>query len=544
LRARNPRLALATVITEGFLGRLTFGMVSFALPLYAHELGLSLAAIGLLVSLRTVVVLPLKPVAGWLADRVGVRNVYLLGIFARTISAAMLLITGGFVGLMAVRLLQGMSAAGRDVASLGVIAREAASRVGTAYGSYASAKHVGGVAGAGVAGFVIAASGGTYRTLFILVLAMSLVPLAAAWVGLREEPELGPASESERETAQDAQVSLEAVSVGKGRPSDTVSLLRELTGPASVGMLVATSAYMVHGIFPILATQYAGLSEAEAGLIYSLSAAFFLIGGPTFGWLVDRYGRLLGIAWRSAANIGSSLMYLAFPNFLGLAAARSFDDSGKGAFRPAWASTIASIAAKDPQKSGRRLGMLDTSQSIGEAIGPALAGILWQSGGVVLLFGVRMAIALVAELLALRVFGELRSWNSQNYKGAAYLTPPALALAAAAIWMGYTSRWGASPTPPADLILGGGVILLGLLAGALAGRAAAAAERRAAHSEREEALRSLSHDLRGPLTIIRGEAELVLIREDAGATDRRRSSARIIEEVERIERIIRQQRQQ
>jgi MFS family permease len=192
-----------------------------------------------------------------------------------------------------------------------------------------------------------------------------------------------------------------------GRIADTIFVLRELAGPASVGMLVATSAYMVHGLFPILATEYAGLSEAEAGLIYSFSAAFFLVGGPLFGWLIDRYGRIFGIAWRSVANICSSFMYIALPNFIGLAAARSFDDSGKGAFRPAWASTIASIASKHPQKSGRRLGVLDTSQSVGEAIGPALATLLWQSGGVFALFGVRIVIAVVAEVMALRVFGEL-----------------------------------------------------------------------------------------------------------------------------------------
>jgi MFS family permease len=403
MRARNARLALATVLAEGFLGRLTFGMVSFAMPLYAHKIGLSLSLIGILVSIRTLCVLPLKPVAGWLADRIGVRRVYLIGIFARTLSAAMLLFAGGFTGLMAVRLLQGASAAGRDVASLGVIARDAASRVGTAYGSYASAKHVGGVAGAGLAGLIIAASGGAYQPLFVIVLCMSLLPMAAAWFGLREEPSSSSTSEPEPETVE----SSTAKDEGKtGWIADTIATLRELAGPASVGMMVATSAYMVHGLFPILATQYAGLSEAEAGLIYSFSAAFFLVGGPLFGWLIDRYGRIFGIAWRSAANIGSSFMYIAFPTFIGLAA-RSFDDSGKGAFRPAWASTIAGIASKDPQKSGRRLGVLDTSQSVGEAIGPALATILWQSGGVFALFGVRIVIAVVAEILALRVFGEL-----------------------------------------------------------------------------------------------------------------------------------------
>lgn len=410
MRARNARLAMATVLTEGFLGRLTFGMVSFALPLYAHKLGLSLSAIGLLISLRTVVVLPLKPVAGWLADRIGVRNVYLLGILARTLSAAVLLVSGGFAGLMLVRVLQGASAAGRDVASLGVIARDAANRVGTAYGTYASAKHVGGVVGAGTAGLIIGASGGSYGPLFAIVLVMSVLPLAAAWFGLREEP-----APSEDPEPIEPEAVPENGPAAKGWLADTFSLLRELSGPASVGMLVAASAYMVHGIFPILATQYAGLSAAEAGLIYSLSAAFFVFGGPAFGWLIDRYGRLVGIAWRSAANIGSSVMYMAFPSFAGLAAARFFDDSGKGAFRPAWASAMASIAGKDPKQSGRRLGLLDTSQSVGEAIGPALAMVLWQTGGVFALFGVRIAIAVVAELAALRVFGELRIGKLKGY---------------------------------------------------------------------------------------------------------------------------------
>jgi MFS family permease len=407
MRTRSARLALATVLADGFLGRLTFGMVSFAMPLYAHKLGLSLSLIGILVSIRTLCVLPLKPAAGWLADRIGVRRVYLLGTFARTLSAAVLLLAGDFTGLMAVRLLQGASAAGRDVASLGVIARDAASRVGTAYGSYASAKHVGGVAGAGLAGLIIAASGGAYQPLFVIVLCMSVLPMAAAWFGLREEPDSGFASEPEPEAVEPGTADDEGRPGKVGRIADTIATVQELAGPASVGMLVATSAYMVHGLFPILATEYAGLSEAEAGLIYSFSAAFFLVGGPLFGWLIDRYGRILGITWRSAANIGSSFMYIALPNFIGLAAARSFDDSGKGAFRPAWASTIASIAARDPQRSGRRLGVLDTSQSMGEAIGPALATLLWQSGGVFALFAVRIVIAVVAEVMALRVFGEL-----------------------------------------------------------------------------------------------------------------------------------------
>jgi MFS family permease len=405
LRARNPRAAMATVIAEGFLGRLTFGMVSFALPLYALHLGLSLSEIGILISIRTVIALGLKPVAGWASDRVGVRAVYLAGTFARVLAAAALFFADSLLTLTLVRFFQAASAAGRDVASLGAIARDADNRVGTIYSWYASAKHVGGVAGAGVAGLIIAASGDGFQLLFALVLALSVLPTVGVWFGLREvrdeeavteEPSLPPEPETQ---------------LFRNRMKEFFWLLRELSGPASVGMLIAASAYMVHGLFPILATKYAGLSTAQAGLIYSLSAAVFLVAGPFYGWITDRYGRLVGIASRSAANIGSSVMYVASPTFVGMAAARSVDDVGKAAFRPAWASAITDIAAKDPPRKGRRLGTLDAMQEIGEIAGPALAGILWQTGGVFLLFGVRIAIAIVAEISAIIVFGEL-----QNYR--------------------------------------------------------------------------------------------------------------------------------
>jgi MFS family permease len=545
LRARNPRAALATVVAEGFLGRLAFGMLGFALPLYALSLGISIAQIGLLVSLRTVLVLPLKPVAGWLSDRIGIRTVYLFGAFARVIAAAALLVVDGFLGLMFVRALQGASAAGRDVASLGVIARDAEARIGSAYSWYSSAKHVGGVAGAGLAGVIIAASGGAYGMLFALILALSVLPTAAAWIGLREVPDESPDEpvSDPRETVDEGEA--EGEPVGAGRVAGVFSLLRELSGPASVGALVATSAYMVHGLFPVLATEYVGLSAAQAGIIYSLSAAVFLVTGPVFGWVIDRHGRLPGIAWRSAANVGSSVLYLASPTFVGLAAARSVDDSGKAAFKPAWASAVAEIAAADKPRRGRRLGALDTSQSLGEAIGPALAGFLWQTGGIVALFGVRIAIAVVAEIAALRVFGELKGRRgvrprpSPTATAVAYLAPPTLALTATAAWLGYASGWGTSSIPPANLALAGGVALFGIVAGALAGGATAAAERRAVAREREEALGALAHDLRAPLTVIRGETELVLSQDDTPAEERRRSSATVTDEVDQIDHLLR-----
>lgn len=536
MKARNPRAALAAIFAEGFFGRLAFGMLSFAFPLYALSLGVSLAQIGILVSARSLLALLLKPAAGWLADRIGVRAVYMLGSLARTIAAAMMLITGSFIGLLFVRMLQGASAAGRDVASLGVIARDASNNIGFAYSWYASAKHVGGVAGAALAGIIIAAAGGSYTLLLVVVVGLSLIPLLAAWLGLREV-----ADESQGAETHELPVTGRHDS-WRDRVRPILAALPELGGPASVGLLVAASAYMVHGIFPVLATEYVGLNEAQAGFIYSLSALVFIVAGPVFGSITDRYGRVAGLAWRSLANIGSSILYMVAPSFAGLAAARALDDSGKAAFRPAWASALAEIAATDRRRTGQRMGMLDAAGTAGEVVGPALAGVLWQSGGIVALFGVRILIAAIAEIAAIRVFGAWRPRlprPSATATTMAYLLPPAIAFVVIAIWLGALSGWGAQPILVADLVWSAGMMLLGVLTGALAGRSAAAAEQQERRREQSEQLHMLRHDLRRSLTIIRGEAELILGRDDVPAALRRSSTESIIAEVELIDHLLR-----
>ena len=422
MRARNRRAALATIMVEGLLGRLTFGMVSFALPLYAYHLGLSLAEIGVIVSTRSAFELPLKPVAGWLVDRTSVRAVYLGGILMRCVSAVVLVLAGDFASLCLVRALHGASAAGRDVGSLSVMAREAGDRVGTYYGWYSTVRQVGNVGGAGLAGLLIAVAGGGFGIVFAAVAAMSVLPLIVATIALRPTPapareeapvaRPAPVAGTAPDAAPDAAPAPDAEPhAGEAAAPARRRLLAALVanyaglgGAASVGMLVAASAYMVHGIFPVLATSYAGLSNAQAGLIYAISTALFCVAGPAFGWLSDHTGRAVALSLRSICNIASSLLYIVLPSFAGLTLARCVDDSGKAAFRPAWAAHITELAAADRARQGRRLGALDTATSLGELLGPIVAGILWQTGGILALFGVRILIAIVAEVAALRVF--------------------------------------------------------------------------------------------------------------------------------------------
>jgi MFS family permease len=75
---------LLALLAEGFLSRLSFGIIGFALPLYARRMGMSMGAIGLLISLSVVAELTLKPFASALADRLGFKRSLGTAVAARS----------------------------------------------------------------------------------------------------------------------------------------------------------------------------------------------------------------------------------------------------------------------------------------------------------------------------------------------------------------------------------------------------------------------------------------------------------------------------
>jgi MFS family permease len=166
---------------------------------------------------------------------------------------------------------------------------------------------------------------------------------------------------------------------------------------------------MLHGLFPILATEYAGLGTAETGLIYLASTLVTMAAGPVFGWLSDHVSRELVLLVRAGANILSSAIYLVAPGLAGVTAARLTDDMGKAAFRPAWGAMMSSASSHDPQNRARRMGVMSLGEDAGDLIGPALAGFLWSTGGIGALMGVRIVLAALTEVYAIVVTRKLNA---------------------------------------------------------------------------------------------------------------------------------------
>ena len=65
---RRVSSSLIAIVAEGLFSRLSFGLISFSLPLYARHLGLSLTEVGILAAMNSAVAVALKPLLGWAAD--------------------------------------------------------------------------------------------------------------------------------------------------------------------------------------------------------------------------------------------------------------------------------------------------------------------------------------------------------------------------------------------------------------------------------------------------------------------------------------------
>lgn len=378
-RTNHLTTPLGTVVLEGFASRLAFGIVAFALPLYANHLGMSLAAIGLLMSTNLAVAVVLKPLMGIVVDRFGVRRAYVLAVALRSVTVLLLIVAVAPWHLFAARSLHGVAIALRDPAATSVLAGLGGkATVARRFAWYQTAKTVAGSGGRFAGGVLITLLAG-YAGAFAVAAALSLLPLALV---LRR---LGDAAL--------APLTAPAPIPGAIAPGP---VWRRVRPCALLGFLTAGTANLMTNLLPVLAVEYFGVPAAAAGGIYLITAVVSL-SGPLWGWLADRGNRRTVIGLRAVGNIVSSAIWLVAPHYAGLVAGKVADDVGKAAFRPAWGAMMAEVAAEDPRRRAAALAQLSAAEDLGEMSGPVVAGLVWTLWGVPAVLGLRIALAVLTE---------------------------------------------------------------------------------------------------------------------------------------------------
>lgn len=378
------RSPLGAVVIEGFLSRLAFGLISFALPLYAYSLGMSLAAIGLLLATNMAVAVALKPAMGWLVDRFGVRPAYLGAVALRTVVLLLLAVAATPWQLFAIRGLHGVTIAVRDPAATTVLAGLGGrAAIAQRFAWYQTVKTVAGSAGQFSAGMLLTLLVGDYAAVFALAAAVSALPLGFVLWRLR-----GP--------------EVAGLRLPPRQPDDPVPppMLGAVVSYAGLGFLATGTAYLMANLLPVLVVEYVGLPVAAAGSLYLVTMVVGL-SGPGWGWLADHVSHSLVLSMRAIGNVVSSLVWLVAPTYPGLIVGKVADDLGKAAFRPAWGAMMGRIADVDPRRRARTLSWLSSAEDLGEVAGPVVAGVIWTLWGLPAVLLVRAGLGVVTEVYAL-----------------------------------------------------------------------------------------------------------------------------------------------
>jgi MFS family permease len=387
---------MLAIVAEGFLSRLSFGIISFALPLYAHRLGLSLFEIGFLMTLNQVVAMVLKPAMGWVADRVGLKQSFTTSIAVRSFIALFLVVAQSPWQLYVIKSLHGGSKSLRDPAASALIAEQGGKKaIASAFAWYHTAKIVAGSMGKAIAGILLTLTASNFPMVFNVAFLLSLLPLYSVIRYVkptRPEPKASVPQTSKSSSEQLPPADSQAHPLNFSASS---SVLIPFT---ILSFAINGTAEMLRGLFPILAIEYAGLNEAQTGIIYTVSTIVVLVSGPIFGWLADHGRQEWVLLVRSLGNILSSIVYILAPNLAGFTVGKLADDAGKAAFRPAWGAMMAQVASYDPQRRAQTMSWMLMGEDAGAIAGPIFAGLLWSAWGLPVMLGVRVLLAIATEI--------------------------------------------------------------------------------------------------------------------------------------------------
>ncbi|MCF6209685.1 MAG: MFS transporter [Gammaproteobacteria bacterium] len=397
---------LLAIMAEGLASRFSFGIIGFALPLYAHQLGLSVAEIGFLISVNFAVAMLLKPMMGRLADRRGFKRCLVFALAARSLVSLLFALAWLPWQLYAIRIGQGASRSLRDPAIHAIIAeRSAKDALATSFAWYGTVKSIAGKLGYGLAGILLAATTQDFALVFTVSAVLSLIAIFVVWRFVPASKEnLAASSPLAIEDADQAEEGSPDNTLKEHKAEDQPPLAKpRIWSIMMLGFLMSGSAKMIGGLFPLLAVEYGGLTVAQTGSIYLLGAVVILIAGPGFGLLSDRVSRRLVLLIRSIANVTSSVVFMVAPNLAGMIGGYLIDETGKAAFRPAWGALMAENSDLDRRNRAYIMAKLSLGEEAGAVMGPLFASLVWNTWGVIAMLAARIVLAVVSEIYAIVV---------------------------------------------------------------------------------------------------------------------------------------------
>ena len=355
------------ICVSTFFFYVSFQLILAVVPLYAARLGGREADVGLMVGVFAFSAMLIRPLAGWLADRVGRRPLVLLGsaVFAAASSAYPAV--GGIGTLLALRVFHGVGMGFGPTAATVVVADVAPpARRGEAMGVFGLTMSAG-LAFAPYLGIELLNRAG-FASTFLVSAALAGVGLASALA----LPETRPA----------------AVRAARAPLSPLDLFSRRALYPA---VMVVALHFTVGGVFSFLPLFADRARLGNPGLFFMVFALTVVLVRSGAGRLTDALGRRLVIV-PSLALAGLGLAALAWTTSPAwLVASALFYGAGFGAGQPALMAMTTDRVP--PEERGRAMGTFFTAWELGISAGSVLLGVCADRAGYPAMWWVAAAVA-------------------------------------------------------------------------------------------------------------------------------------------------------
>jgi MFS transporter, DHA1 family, multidrug resistance protein len=388
-----PAIVLLAAVAVAFVG---LGFVMPLRALYARDIGASSVEIGLMATVFLLASFAVTPAIGWLSDRMGPRTVLGLSLltYACLLAAYVPVTSPG--ALIALRALEGVSAAGvLTPARVLMHTMAPPDRYGEALGLVSTARTVGILAGPAVGSLL--AIGVGYAPAFLAASGVLTLTALAVFIVLRPHTEVTP------------QVVRQAPTFSRG-----------FTGPLALAYGLAAVLAWPQGMTPAIWSLYMqdrGASLLLIGLSFTTFALAASALAPLAGRISDRYGR-----WRPivAGLVLSGVVYCVYglrlpPEWL--VALALVEGAGLAVAR---VTTDGFLADHVPQGlQGRIHARFSAAGTAGSLLGAMVSGFLYavEPGVPLLAMGVLyllVAVALLVESAIGHIFSAVSAGHGRG----------------------------------------------------------------------------------------------------------------------------------
>jgi len=380
-RELPPEAAILSAVS--FTVALGYGIVAPAIPAFARQFGVSVAAAASVISafalMRVAGALP----AGRLVDRFGSRAVMATGISVVAVSSVLAGFSRSFVQLLVLRGVGGLGSAMFSVSAQALLLASVPSDLrGRASGVYSGGFLLGGISGPALGGIVAAWS---LRAPFFLYGGLLLVPAAIAAFGLRSGSRMRP----DRARTDGGFAALaEALRSRAYRAAAAANLA---DGFAVLGVRGA--------IIPLFVRDSLHRSATWTGIGFLLFAALNGAALLPAGRIADTLGRRPVIVAGCAISAAGMVMLAVLPGLWAYLGALAVAGFGSGLLDVAPAAMIGDLL--DGRGGGIMVAFYQMAGDIGSVTGPIAAGFLVDSASYPAAFALAAAVLGAAALLGL-----------------------------------------------------------------------------------------------------------------------------------------------